>query len=118
MRTLSLRRTIQVLVPSMFVGTMAFSEACSTEPTAQFIAGCYAAFPHFENFAAYSMFYFAAASYSEMARRLNRGHLVRQFLASDHLPFAAATVALTTTTTRRVELSNYGDDDAFNRLGT
>lgn len=62
--------------------------------TAQFIAGCYAAFPHFENFAAYSMFYFAAASYSEMARRLNRGHLVRQFLASDHLPFAAATVAL------------------------
>jgi FADH2 O2-dependent halogenase len=38
--------------------------------TARFIAGCYAAFPRFDRFAAYSMFYFAAASFSEMARRL------------------------------------------------
>jgi FADH2 O2-dependent halogenase len=38
--------------------------------TARFIAGCYAAFPRFDQFAAYSMFYFAAASFSEMARRL------------------------------------------------
>lgn len=62
--------------------------------TARFIAGCYAAFPRFECFASYSMFYFAAASYSEMARRLDRGHLVRRFLASDHAPFAAATRAM------------------------
>ena len=40
------------------------------DQTARFIAGCYAAFPRFEQFAAYSMFYFAAASFSEMARRL------------------------------------------------
>jgi FADH2 O2-dependent halogenase len=38
--------------------------------TARFIAGCYAAFPQFDAFTAYSMFYFAAASFSEMQRRL------------------------------------------------
>jgi FADH2 O2-dependent halogenase len=38
--------------------------------TARFIAGCYAAFPRFDVFTAYSMFYFAAASFSEMQRRL------------------------------------------------
>src|SRR5688572_10112618 len=37
--------------------------------TADFIAGCYAAFPRFDEFAAYSMFYFAAASFGEHARR-------------------------------------------------
>ena len=35
--------------------------------TARFIAGCYAGFRQFPMFAAYSMFYFAAASFSEMA---------------------------------------------------
>ncbi len=62
--------------------------------TAKFIAGCYAAFPCFESFTAYSMFYFAAASYSEMARRLNSSHLVQRFLAADRQPFAAATLKL------------------------
>ena len=38
--------------------------------TARFIAGCYAAFPRFDAFTAYSMFYFAAASFSELQRRL------------------------------------------------
>src|SRR5687767_15006942 len=38
--------------------------------TARFIAGCYSAFPLFDTFTAYSMFYFAAASFSEMQRRL------------------------------------------------
>jgi len=38
--------------------------------TARFVAGCYAAFPRFDAFTAYSMFYFAAASFSEMQRRL------------------------------------------------
>jgi len=72
-------------------GEIALAEA---DHTARFIAGCYAAFPRFENFTAYSMFYFAAASFSEMARRLERGHLVRRFLASDHPAFAAATLEL------------------------
>jgi hypothetical protein len=38
--------------------------------TARFITGCYLAFPRFDTFTAYSMFYFAAASFSEMQRRL------------------------------------------------
>jgi FADH2 O2-dependent halogenase len=37
---------------------------------ARFVAGCYAGFPRFEAFADYAMFYFAAASFSEMTRRL------------------------------------------------
>ena len=38
--------------------------------TARFVAGCYAGFPAFDAFTNYSMFYFAAASFSEMTRRL------------------------------------------------
>ncbi|MBK9314477.1 MAG: tryptophan 7-halogenase [Acidobacteria bacterium] len=62
--------------------------------TASFIASCYSSFPRFEHFAAYSMFYFAAASYSEMARRLGCHHLVRRFLAADRQPFAAGMLEL------------------------
>lgn len=62
--------------------------------TASFIAACYASFPRFEYFISYSMFYFAAASYSEMARRLGCHHLVRRFLATDRQPFAAETLNL------------------------
>ncbi len=62
--------------------------------TAQFIAGCYAGFTRFELFTNYSMFYFAAASFSEMARRLQKPHLVRRFLAADHPTFAAAKLSL------------------------
>jgi FADH2 O2-dependent halogenase len=51
--------------------------------TARFIAGCYAAFSRFEQFAAYSMFYFAAASYSEMARRLGVHADGARFLGAD-----------------------------------
>jgi FADH2 O2-dependent halogenase len=49
---------------------------------ARFIAGCYAAFPRFEDFTAWSMFYFAAASYSELSRRLHGDRWSRGFLAA------------------------------------
>ena len=62
--------------------------------TADFIAGCYAAFPRFEDFASYSMFYFAAASYGELARRERRADAPRRFLAADREPFATATAEL------------------------
>jgi FADH2 O2-dependent halogenase len=62
--------------------------------TARFIAGCYAAFPRFEQFAAYSMFYFAAASYAEMARRLGVHSADARFLASDRTSFAQALARL------------------------
>ncbi|HZT42007.1 MAG TPA: tryptophan 7-halogenase [Chthonomonadaceae bacterium] len=67
-------------------GRITLAEA---DGTAQFIRACYAAMPSFPHFAAFSMFYFAAASFSEMARRLERSHLVRRFLAADHLAFSA-----------------------------
>ncbi len=68
-------------------GKITLSEA---DNTAEFIATCYASFSNFDKFVAHSMFYFAAASFSEMARRLERAHLVRRFLAADHPQFGAA----------------------------
>lgn len=65
-------------------GALTLGEA---DATADFIGACYAAMPCFPAFAALSQFYFAAASYSEMARRLDKPHLVRRFLASDHAEF-------------------------------
>ena len=56
--------------------------------TARFVAGCYAAFPRFEQFAAYSMFYFAAASYSEMLRGSDVGR--QRFLRAADPEFASA----------------------------
>lgn len=52
--------------------------------TAAFVAGCYAAFPRFDRFTAYSMIYFVAASYSEMARRVAAPSPPRRFLCADH----------------------------------
>jgi FADH2 O2-dependent halogenase len=54
---------------------------------ADFVAGCYAAFPQFDLFTSLSMVYFAAASYCEMARRLGRDHLAQSFLALDRPDF-------------------------------
>lgn len=65
-------------------GALTLQEA---DATADFIGACYAAMPRFPVFAALSQFYFAAASYSEMARRLERPHLVNRFLASGHAEF-------------------------------
>ena len=58
-----------------------------TDATADFIGACYAAMARFPVFAALSQFYFAAASYSEMARRLDRPHLITRFLACGHPEF-------------------------------
>lgn len=58
---------------------------------ADFVAGCYAAFPQFDLFTSHSMVYFAAASYCEMARRLGRNHLAQHFLALDRPGFADVT---------------------------
>ena len=62
--------------------------------TARFVAGCYAAFPRFEQFTAYSMFYFAAASFAEMSRRLGVPSAEPRFLAADRTSFADALVGL------------------------
>src|SRR5688572_20376790 len=62
--------------------------------TALFIAGCYAAFPRFDQFAAYSMFYFAAASFSEMARRLGVDASNSRFLCAHDEAFRGDTQRL------------------------
>jgi FADH2 O2-dependent halogenase len=67
--------------------------------TAAFVAGCYAAFPRFEDFTSYSMFYFAAASFSEMARRFGVSRANR-FLCADDPQFGAATIRLSPSRTR------------------
>jgi FADH2 O2-dependent halogenase len=58
--------------------------------TARFIAGCYAAFPRFDAFTAYSMFYFAAASFSEMQRRLVPERASGGFLRAADVTYASA----------------------------
>jgi len=58
--------------------------------TARFIAGSYAGFREFPMFASYSMFYFAAASFSEMARRLDSPRTPRGFLCGDSDRFTSA----------------------------
>jgi FADH2 O2-dependent halogenase len=55
---------------------------------ARFVGGCYAAFPDFPDFVAYSMLYFAAASHSELMRRL--GKVPPGFLRAADAPFATA----------------------------
>lgn len=60
------------------------------ETAARLVGGCYASFRGFAGFAALSMLYFAAASYSELARRLERPHLAAEFLLGSEPRFAAA----------------------------
>ena len=85
---------------------------------ARFIAGCYAAFPRFEDFTAWSMFYFAAASFSELSRRLHGdgrlGHRSlgeggsRGFLLSQDERFVAAMNRLSPKADLKVGLSSAG----------
>jgi FADH2 O2-dependent halogenase len=77
--------------PWVQCGDITLAEA---DHTARFIAGCYAAFPRFDQFAAYSMFYFAAASFREMARRLGADASASRFLCAHHEAFRDATQRL------------------------
>ena len=58
--------------------------------TAHFVAGCYAGFPRFDDFVQYSMFYFAAASYAEMARRVAPERAAAGFLRVADPAFGSA----------------------------
>ena len=62
--------------------------------TARFVAGCYAGFPRFDDFVQYSMFYFAAASYAEMARRVAPDRAAAGFLRAADPAFVRAMYAL------------------------
>jgi FADH2 O2-dependent halogenase len=60
------------------------------DQAARFVAGCYASFQCFQAFAAYSMFYFAAASFAEASRRLAPGRDGIGFLGAARPAFADA----------------------------
>ena len=90
----SAKASVTTLAPRAHWDEYADITLAEADHTARFIAGCYAAFPRFEQFAAYSMFYFAAASYSEMSRRLGVHAPDRRFLCADRPAFADALVRL------------------------
>jgi tetracycline 7-halogenase / FADH2 O2-dependent halogenase len=73
--------------------------------TARFIGGCYAAFPRFAQFTAYSMCYFAAASFSELARRIDGARRPSRFLCGDDDMFRAAI--------ERLSPARQGGDDGY-----
>jgi FADH2 O2-dependent halogenase len=58
--------------------------------TADYVGACLAAMRSFEVFAPLSMFYFAAASFAEVARRMGSPAAPRRFLASDDPAFLGA----------------------------
>lgn len=62
--------------------------------TSRLIASLYAAMNNFSVFTALSLLYFAAASFSETARRLNKPQLASSFLLHDHATFGPACKAL------------------------
>lgn len=62
--------------------------------TAQLIGSLYATMGNFLVFTALSLLYFAAASYSEAARRLGRPELASSFLLCDHPNFGPTCVRL------------------------
>ena len=78
------------------VGAVASLQAYSdvtlaeADHTAAFVAGCYAGFPRFDDFVQYSMFYFAAASYAEVARRIAPEQAAVGFLRAGDSAFAPA----------------------------
>lgn len=81
-----LARTLEMRVAGAARDSIDYSVTTLAEAdhVARFVAGCYAAFPRFEEFTSWSMFYFAAASFSEMSRRLHGDQWSRGFLcASD-----------------------------------
>ncbi len=77
-------------------GLAAYAKATAAEAdqTARFVAGCYASFGRFDAFAAYSMFYFAAASFAEASRRLTPDGPGFGFLGTANQAFASALVRL------------------------
>lgn len=76
--------------PSLPARLRAYAETTLTEAdhTARFIAGNFRAFGRFtEAFVPLSQFYFAAASFSEMARRLHKPDMLQGYLAPDNASF-------------------------------
>jgi FADH2 O2-dependent halogenase len=87
-----LGRQLGTLAKGEYGGLEAYAAATrrESETAALLVAASYATFGRFDSFAAVTMLYFVAASYSEMARRLERGHLANEFLVQNQPAFRAA----------------------------
>lgn len=84
---------VQRLVPWLEEGQGADYEAATfaeLDWVARYIGANYAAFADFPRFIETSFFYFAAASFSEMARRLGRAERAPGYLFAGNDPFRAA----------------------------
>ncbi len=80
--------------PSSSLDSYSAATLTEADHTAAFVAGCYGGFPRFDDFVHYSMFYFAAASYAEMARRVSPERAGAGFLRVADPAFASAVHAL------------------------
>jgi FADH2 O2-dependent halogenase len=68
----------------------ASSATAELDATALLVSALYRAMPDSARFSALTLLYFAAASFSEIARRLARAHLAPSFLLHDHPTFGPA----------------------------
>jgi len=80
--------------PAGWLDDYARRTLAEADQTAAFLAGCYAAFRDFPALAAYSMFYFAAASHGELARRLDAPRRCG-FLGVEDGPLSSGLASLT-----------------------
>ena len=76
------------------LGVYANTTSAEADQAARFVAGCYASFGRFDAFAAYSMFYFTAASFAEASRRLTPDGTGIGFLGTADPAFASALARL------------------------
>jgi FADH2 O2-dependent halogenase len=97
------------LTPLAGLKTRLYGDAtlADADRTARFITGSYAGFRDFPMFASYSMFYFAAASFSEMARRLDSPRTPRGFLCGHSDRFSSAMTRLSPVAIGDVERDRY-----------
>ncbi|WP_395089491.1 NAD(P)/FAD-dependent oxidoreductase [Armatimonas sp.] len=87
---LGIQRIAKLLTEGVTPGGLAAYEATTfaeLDWVAEFIAANYAAFADFPRFVDTTMFYFAAASFSELARRTGRSDLVKGYLLTQNPQF-------------------------------
>jgi FADH2 O2-dependent halogenase len=76
--------------------------------TSRLIAALYANMGNFAKFRSLSLLYFAAASFSETARRISKPHLAQSFLLHDHPDFGQNCRALLSTLAESAQVADSG----------
>lgn len=93
---LGVSRLAEIITNDWYGGIQAYAAQTKKEAlaAAQLIGALYATMHDFELFRSVSFLYFAAASFSETARRLNKHHLADSFLLCDDPVFGPACARL------------------------